>query len=216
MDMTRVKDLTGRQFGRWTVLRFSHAKGRAAYWWCQCGCAARTERPVFGGDLKRGVSTSCGCHMREQSAERLRRHSMSRHPAYRSWQMMRNRCANPAFGGYDLYGGRGITVCAKWDTFEGFWEDMGPTWAPGLSIDRYPDKDGNYGPDNCRWATPRQQARNRRTERLIQTPDGEMSVTAAAEKYGIPRPTLFSRLRYGWTDPSQLLAPPRGTCAKQR
>jgi|SRR6185312_12463818 len=208
MDMKRVKDLTGQKFGRWVVVRFSHAKGNAAYWWCRCECEAHTEKSVFGGDLKRGESTSCGCLSREERAARSTKHSLSRHPAYRSWIYMRNRCNNPNYDGYGIYGGRGISVCERWNTsFEAFWEDMGPTWAPGLSIDRINYND-NYSPENCRWVTAKEQARNRRTETIIETPAGPMCVTEAAELYGLSRQTLFSRLRYKWTDPYDLVRPP--------
>jgi len=212
MDMKRVKDLTGNTYGRWSVVKFAYAKGNAAYWDCKCECGA--EKAVFGGDLKRGMSTSCGCLAREKQAARMTRHGMAGTPGYHSWVYMKDRCNNPASDGYPQYGGRGIVVCEAWSTFEGFWADMGSTWADGLSIDRYPDKNGNYEPGNCRWATPQQQARNRRTERLIETPSGLMCVAEAGETFGVSPITISSRLRYGWTDPAKLVAPPRGRDTK--
>jgi len=209
MDMTRVKDLTGKSFGQWTVLRFSHAQGNVAYWLCQCDCPEKTERAVFGGDLKRGMSTGCGCQRIAKMVAKVRKHDMSGKPAYLSWQHMKQRCQNPDSDGYYLYGGRGITVCERWQDFQNFWEDMGPTWRRGTSIDRYPDKNGNYEPTNCRWATPAQQASNRRTERIIDTPKGRMSVTQASDVFDIPRQTIFARLRYEWTDPAELVKQPK-------
>ena len=82
-------------------------------------------------------------------------------PAYRSWRSMRQRCLDPMHKAYKDYGGRGITFCARWNYFENFYADMGDR-PPGMSLDRYPDVDGNYEPSNCRWATSMQQAHNKR------------------------------------------------------
>ena len=201
--MANVVDLTGKKFGRWIVKGFSHKNGKMFYWSCLCDCGK--ERAVFGGDLKRGGSRSCGCLQKEEVSDRFTSHGMARHPAYRSWQHMKNRCGNPTDDGYKDYGGRGIKICNEWLEFDGFWSDMGSTWEKGLSIDRI-DVDGNYEPSNCRWATSKQQGNNRRTNQLIMCPDGELrTVTLAAEKYGIKRATIFSRIRYGWPEDQLLL-----------
>lgn len=122
---------------------------------------------------------------------------------------MRTRCLNPASDSYYLYGARGITVFAGWAaSFEAFWTDMGRTWFAGSSIDRI-DNDGNYEPGNCRWATDAEQANNRRTERLVGTPQGVMSMTEAATRFGLKRETIAKRLRSGIDDPIGLVAPPR-------
>lgn len=131
---------------------------------------------------------------------------MSKHPAWTSWYQLRQRCNNPNAENYELYGGRGITYCERWDSFEAFWKDMGPTWRKGLSIDRYPDKDGNYEPANCRWATPQQQADNRNSNHMIPTPEGPMNVTQAAERFCLDPRTIFARIYYGW-DEADLLLP---------
>lgn len=198
-------DLTGRKFNRWTVECLYENSGKVKYWDCVCECGTRAR--VFGGDLKRGGSKSCGCLMREINAARYRSHNMSRHPAYKNWMGARMRCENAGVEGFWEYGGRGIQVCARWSSFAAFWEDMGSTWMPGLSLDRE-DGDGNYEVSNCRWATPRQQAHNRRDNRFIQTPLGPMNITQAAETFGISRITIGTRLRLGWPQ-SRLLDAPR-------
>lgn len=197
--MGKIIDLTGKKFGRWEVKGISHQKKSMVYWLCVCECG--TERAVFGGDLKRSSSVSCGCFMREATIARFTSHDMARHPAYASWKHMKSRCMSPSNDGYKDYGGRGVSVCQEWIAFEGFWKDMGDTWREGLSIDRYPDVNGNYEPGNCRWATPKEQGNNRRTNVMVKGPNGEpMTVTQASEAYGIDRRAVYSRIRYGWPE----------------
>lgn len=119
---------------------------------------------------------------------------------------MISRCSNPDDVSYPLYGGRGITVCDRWSDFDNFWRDMSPKWRPRLSLDRI-DVNGNYEPRNCRWATAKQQGRNRRDNRIIDTPSGPLTVVEASEKYGVPYNTIIARLRYGWTDPGEVVKP---------
>ena len=95
------------------------------------------------------------------------KHGMRRHPMYQSWCAMKSRCNNPNDKGYKHYGGRGIKICERWLIFENFMADMLPTWKPGLSLDRYPNNDGNYEPGNCRWATDSEQERNKRVRGAI-------------------------------------------------
>lgn len=204
--MGKIIDLTGRRFTRWTVVGFSHQVGSMLYWDCVCDCG--TRRAVFGADLKRGGSLSCGCFMREANKQ-PRSHGMTKHPAYRSWIYMKSRCGNSNNDGYYLYGQRGIRVCERWKEFENFWADMGATWAAGLTIERL-DFDKGYEPGNCVWATRKEQARNRRTQRLIDTPEGRKSVTEAAELFGITRKMIFARISYGWPEHRLLMPPRRG------
>jgi hypothetical protein len=152
----------GDRFGRWTVVSIEPPKRlRRAICLCECG----VERSVEVHALRRGQSRSCGCLHRDivRSHTINQTHGRSKDPIYAVWRMMLSRCNNPNSANWQHYGGRGITVCERWRSFENFIADMGEKPA-GLSIDRI-DNEGNYEPSNCRWATPKQQTANRRERR---------------------------------------------------
>lgn len=175
--MAAFIDLSGQRFGRLVVLhRVPHTEGstKKPQWVCQCDCG--TIRIIEGGSLRRGMSTSCGCFQREDMARRRTTHGhralvpgtpagedarVKRNLTYSTWSSMRSRCLNPNAAGYQNYGGRGIKICEQWDTFDGFLASMGER-PEGQSLDRL-DVNGDYTPDNCRWATHQQQMLNRRT-----------------------------------------------------
>ena len=115
---------------------------------------------------------------------------------YSSWRTMLKRCSNPKHDNYAFYGGRGIKVCERWQTFESFLADMGEAPA-GMTLDRR-DNNGNYEPSNCRWATAQEQAENRRNSVYVTLDGVQMTLTAAARKLGISQPLANWRLRKGW------------------
>jgi hypothetical protein len=125
-------------------------------------------------------------------------YSKYNHPLYTTWVMMRQRCENPNAVGYKNYGARGIKVCDRWQDFTLFVSDMGMRPSDNHSIDRYPDKNGNYEPGNCRWASAKEQQRNLRSNRIIEYNGKKLSVCEWSEETGLSYWLINRRLILGW------------------
>lgn len=194
----------GDTYGRFTVLAIGKKPGTYKYYAiCQCECGS-PPKAVRIDHLRRKKTESCGCFWRE----RMVKHDNWNHPLYHRWQHMLNRCYNPKDTRYDLYHGRGITVCERWHDLNNFIEDMYPTFKPHLEIDRI-DNDKGYYPENCHWVTRKEQQRNK-TSNVKLTHDGQTLVLSEwAEKTGICYGTLWSRVQIrGWSAKQVLTTPP--------
>lgn len=188
-----MKDISNQKFGRLTVLKFSHNKSRGRYIW-ECICECGTIKLIDSQHLRYGRSKSCGCLSKEVTSLRRTTHGMSETKLYKIWTSIKNRCFNKNDSTYGRYGGRGITICKDWMEFTNFKKDMQPTYKEGLTIDRI-DNSGNYDPSNCRWATVKEQNRNRRSNVIY----NGICAADASKKLGGSTMLVISRIRLGWS-----------------
>jgi len=209
--MAKIKDLAGQRFGRLTVLYDTgERKNGSVVWHCQCDCG--NESDVGSDKLVSAHTTSCGCYQRQRAAEVNTVHGMTRekifHSIYRTWGDMLQRCENPSRKNYRNYGFRGIKVCDEWHKFIPFCDwALASGWQKGLQLDRI-NNNGNYEPGNCHWATPQENNRNRRNNRMITFAGKTQCLAAWADETGIGYFTLRSRINlYHWTIERALTEP---------
>jgi hypothetical protein len=198
--MSNIRNLVGQRFGRLTVVeRIRDSVKKRTNYRCSCDCG--NETLVFHGSLTRSLTNSCGCVRNECTAERNRgnaTHGESKTSLYSLWHTMIDRCECPTAHAYELYGGRGIKVCERWrKSFIDFKNDMGPR-PNKLTIDRI-DSNGNYTPENCRWATRKEQSNNKRNNVVLEFQGQKMNISQWADAMSIPRTRLYSRWKRGWS-----------------
>jgi hypothetical protein len=153
----RIHNLVGQRFARLVVLEFhSISPNNGARWLAKCDCGNTTV--AYASGMKQGSTKSCGCYNRD----RMTKHGMEGSKVYAVWSSMLSRCRNHNHPSWRNYGGRGISVCERWEKFENFLADMGQ---PTGVLDRI-NNDGHYSPDNCRWATWSQSNKNKRQPNL--------------------------------------------------
>ena len=206
-----AKDISGQTFGRLTAIA---CVGKNSYglnhWLCICSCG--TETVAMQKTLASGKTRSCGC-----LADELFKincidfdttiHGFSGTVEHKAWKAMHDRCNNPNSHNYLHYGGRGISVCVRWDSFENFYTDMGNRPKSKTSIDRI-DNDGDYTPENCRWATQKQQMRKTRNNYIITHAGKTRCLAEWSEvlnvRYGLLATRIFTQ---GWSDERALTEP---------
>ena len=193
------KDMKGQKWGFLKVVEFSHIHKGLAYWLVECDCGK--IKAVCGSQIRRNKTTSCGCIKKARLALgplKIKKHGMCGTATYRTWASMKARCYNERNTRYYDYGGRGIKVCKRWDIFENFLADMGVR-PKGVSIDRR-DNHRGYSPDNCYWATPKQQQNNMRSNINLEYQGVTKTLSEWAEHLGINHSTLYARInRSGWS-----------------
>lgn len=200
--MTQRIDLTGQTFGRLTALEYSHRAADGSRWRCRCVCG--TEKTVRAACLRNGQIRSCGCLLDEARRTNRLTHGGARRGGaksaeYRIWTSMLTRCHNERCKSFARYGGRGITVCERWRAdFAAFLADVGPRPSPRHQIDRIDNARG-YEPGNVRWATAREQALNRRSNRMVTIGTETLPVGAWLDRYDTSRELFNGRVRAGWS-----------------
>jgi hypothetical protein len=199
-----AKDFTsvGTVFSRLTIVGAPERHDQRWYVLCRCECG--TEKLLQCKHLTSGATVSCGCVRRGLPNLKNRTHGncsgeSKASPTYLSWIAAKSRCEDVKDRDYANYGGRGIKMCERWlGDFSAFLSDMGERPA-GMTLDRFPNADGDYEPGNCRWATHREQQNNRRNNVLIEHNGQMKTCTQVAREYGI-RPSVFiGRIRAGWS-----------------
>lgn len=202
----KILAVPGALYGSLTVVKECKVpegiKTKQVFWECMCLCGrAHVARSV---DIRKGVTTQCSKCTRTLAGSNRATHGMIDSRAYNTWYGMKSRCMNPNDGKYHRYGGRGISVCAEWrDSFESFLLDMGEP-PEGMSIDRE-DNEKGYFKENCRWATVKQQNRNRRSNVPITINGKTMILVEWCEHFGIDRTTVSARMKKGLS-PEQALS----------
>lgn len=206
-------NLSGTRFGRLVVLSLAGRCGIGEFkWLCACDCGQTVS--VRRTNLQTGDSQSCGCLQKARTSETSRTHGKTGSREFRIWEAMKRRCNNPNDTGYRNYGGRGISVCSRWQhSFPNFLADMGAC-PRGMSLERK-ENDKGYSKENCKWATRAEQSRNRRNNRNILLRGECLCVKDWATRLGCDHRTLHARLNADWpiekalTQPLRAMSSPR-------
>lgn len=198
--MSKRLNLKNQTFNKLTVIDFAYIKNNHSCWLCKCECG--NEKIIRGHNIHKGEIKSCGCIKSELMRKKMTKHNMATTRFYGIWHQMKSRCNNKNVKEYKYYGGRGITVCKQWKIFINFRDDMYKNYKEHLkqygkvntTIERI-NNNGNYEPNNCKWATRKEQTNNRRTNHLLIYKGQTLTVSQWARKLNIQITTLFSRIQ---------------------
>jgi hypothetical protein len=205
----KSKNEVGNVYGRLTVLKETGRKRGAVLFLCKCECG--NEKEITGGDLRSGKVHSCGCYKIEKVTNENITHGLNDHRLYSIYHNMISRCYNEKIDTYELYGGRGIKICNEWlnkeNGFINFYKwSIQNGYTEFLTLDRM-NVNGNYTPDNCRWATNQQQSNNKRSNHYVEM-DGEIKTLSEwCEIFNISYKTVQSRLQTGWEEIKAITTP---------
>lgn len=190
--MGKFKDLSGLKFNYLTVISKEFNRAGKWYWLCKCDCGKKVV--LSGSNIVSGHTKSCGCYKRSV----LVKHGKWGTRLYKTWDCMKSRCNNPKATQYTDYGGRGISVCKEWNQFENFrdWA-LSNGYCDGLTIDRI-DVNGNYEPNNCKWATRKEQSNNMRTNRVYTLNGETKTLKQWCDLYSLKYHTILCRVLKGW------------------
>lgn len=196
----KFKDITGKKFGRLSVVSFIERKNLHTHWNCICDCGNKVI--TTNNNLSTGHTKSCGCYQRDEVRKRLIKHGMRNTKFFTIWASMRQRCRNKNCPDFKRYGERGIKVCERWNTFLNFKDDMHKSYLKHIeefgekdtTIDRI-NNNGNYSKENCRWATHKEQARNRRNNYFISYKGKVMCLASWAEITKLPQALIWQRIK---------------------
>ena len=188
--MAKIKNIEGRRFGKLVALKMDgFNKWKKAVWLCRCDCGNTIS--TLSNGLIAGRTKSCGCYQKEV----VTKHGVSRSPEYIAWKSMISRCRNSNDPSYKTYGGAGVDVCDRWiESVNNFIEDMGARPSLKYSVDRIDNSKG-YSKENCRWATMKEQQRNRTNNRIIEFNGISMCIAEWCELLGLKFCTLDRRLK---------------------
>lgn len=207
---TRLIDLTGKKFGKLTVISKSNVrKGNRVYWDCICDCGNKTV--VCGINLGRMVN-SCGCIRSKNTTEMKLVHGKRKTKLYGVWCSMKSRCNNPNTKGYKNYGERGIIVCDEWmKSFKDFFDwSIRNGYKEGLQIDRI-DNDGNYEPSNCRWVTRKENMNNTSKNVYMEYKGEKLTLSQWSDRFGVSEKLISERLKNGWSSKEVLFGKKKNT-----
>lgn len=205
--MTALRDLTGQRFGRLSALHVAAGEDARHYvrWLCVCDCGE--QRCVARGSLLNGDTRSCGCLQAEAAKARRITHGLSKTPEYVVWKNMHSRCEDSRNKAYHNYGGRGISVCPDWSTFEAFFADMGKRPA-GMTLERK-ENEKDYCKTNCVWATRAAQQSNTRRTRHVTAFGRTQALSQWSAETDLSISTIANRLKQGVPAENSLIARPK-------